>query len=70
MSKAQAKRIRNRLDGEMEPNPRAERYARAVAKLDKDDALNLRFGGDGDAGEYLIALLSEVLDLEEGKFQP
>lgn len=46
-------------------HPRAELLIRAMAQLDTDDVLGLKFGGDGDNGEDMIYLLSEVLEREE-----
>lgn len=46
-------------------HPEAVRLLRAVAKLDKDLALDLEFGGDGDNGETLLYFLSEVMEQDE-----
>lgn len=46
-------------------HPRAVELLRVMAALDVDGAVDLRFGGDGDNGEAMAALLSEVLEREE-----
>lgn len=40
-------------------DPRSEKIARGIAKIDREngDELDLRFGGDGDNGETLMYLL-------------
>ena len=46
-------------------HPRAVELLKKMAELDVDDEAGLKFGGDGDNGETLLYLLSEVLENEE-----
>lgn len=40
-------------------------HPEAVRDLDHHDEVDLRFGGDGDFGETLLYLLSEVLEKQD-----
>jgi len=48
-------------------HPEAERILREMARLDMNDAADLKFGGDGDNGETLLLLMSEVFQRDEEK---
>lgn len=51
-----------------DPHPEAEKLVRDLGALDwcfYDDSLRLKFGGDGDNGEILIAMVSILMRLYE-----
>lgn len=54
------------IDGRWEEGiphyPEAEQLIRLVDKLDKDDALQLDMGGDGDPGETLAYFLDVLIE--------
>jgi|APSaa5957512535_1039671.scaffolds.fasta_scaffold471159_2 hypothetical protein len=59
--------IEKRWEAGAPHHPDAIRILQAMARLDYHDELDLRFGGDGDNGENLLYLMSEVLDREDRK---
>jgi len=57
--------IERRWEAGTPHHPEAIRLLKAMAKLDTEDEAGFKFGGDGDNGEILLYLLSEVLERDE-----
>ncbi len=62
--------INDRWENGVPHHPRAEIWARRIAAADwlfADGCFDLKFGGDGDNGEFLLYILDILCDLDDAK---
>ena len=60
-------KIQKMLDGEIKMNPLARKLVERMSKLDWDllgGSVDIKMGGDGDLGEFLVVLLHVALEDE------